>query len=125
MNINPVIWFEIYVQDMERAKRFYESVFAVKLQKLNAPVPSLELWAFPMEEKSVGAGGALVKMEGAPSGPGGSLIYFHTEDCAVHAEKIAKSGGRIHQAKTSLGEYGFMALAYDTEGNMIGLHSMS
>lgn len=27
MTHNPVGWFEIYVQDMERAKKFYETVF--------------------------------------------------------------------------------------------------
>lgn len=32
MNHNPVGWFEIYVQDMDRAKRFYELVFQVKLE---------------------------------------------------------------------------------------------
>ena len=46
MKTNPVVWFEIYVQDMERAKTFYESVFQIKLEKVNNP--ELELWSFPM-----------------------------------------------------------------------------
>ena len=45
MATNPVIWFEIYVQDMERAKKFYEAVLQTKLEKLNNP--ELEMWAFP------------------------------------------------------------------------------
>ena len=36
MQVNPVVWFEIYVQDMRRAKAFYEAVLAVKLDKLQA-----------------------------------------------------------------------------------------
>jgi len=47
MKSNPVAWFEIYVQDVDRAKRFFESVFQVTLQKPNAPFPEVELWAFP------------------------------------------------------------------------------
>lgn len=122
MQNNPVIWFEIYVQDMERAKRFYESVFQVKLERLNAP--GLEVWAFPMERDKTGASGALVKMEGAPSGANSTLVYFHSPDCSVEAARVVKSGGRIQREKMSIGQYGFIALAYDTEGNMFGLHSM-
>ena len=37
MTNNPVGWFEIYVQDMERAKKFYETVLQSTLEKLNTP----------------------------------------------------------------------------------------
>src|SRR6185369_17917718 len=66
MDRNPVGWFEIYVQDMNRAKTFYESVLALKLEKLE--MPDIEMWAFPMKENAGGAPGSLVKMEGVPSG---------------------------------------------------------
>ncbi len=122
MQNNPVIWFEIYVQDMERAKRFYESVFQVKLERLNAP--DLEIWAFPMEMDKAGASGALVKMEGVQSGGNSTLVYFHSTDCAIEAARVSKAGGRIQREKMSIGQYGFIALAYDTEGNMFGFHSM-
>lgn len=121
---NPIVWFEIYVQDIHRAKRFYESVFQVTLQKLNSPIPGLELWAFPADQKSYGASGALVKMEGFSSAGNATLVYFRCDDCAVEAERAALAGGRIHRPKTAIGEYGQIALVYDTEENMIGLHSM-
>lgn len=119
---NPVIWFEIYVQDMARAKAFYESVFEVTLQELNSP--GIDLWAFPMAMDRTGAGGALAKMEGVSSGDNSVIIYFSCSDCAVEAERAAKHGGRVHREKMSIGEYGFIALILDTEGNMIGLHSL-
>lgn len=122
MQNNPVGWFEIYVQDMERAKQFYENVFQIKLDKL--PAPGMQMWAFPMAMDRMGAGGTLVKMEGVRSGGNSVLVYFSCADCAVEAARIAKAGGRIHRDKTSIGQYGFIVLAYDTEGNMIGLHSM-
>lgn len=34
---NPVGWFEIYVNDMDRAKQFYQQVFQVTLTKLDSP----------------------------------------------------------------------------------------
>lgn len=118
---NPVGWFEIYVQDMERAKKFYESVFQVKLAKLNG---DLEIWAFPMSMEDPGASGALVKMEGFPPGGNCVLAYFACADCAVESKRVVSAGGRIQREKFSLGEYGFAALALDSEGNMFGLHSM-
>jgi len=119
---NPVRWFEIYVQDMKRAKKFYETVFKVKLARLNTP--GVEIWSFPMLMNQMGTAGALVRMEGFPSGGNSTLVYFACEDCAVEEARAAKCGGRVQKRKISIGEYGYISLVYDTEGNMIGLHSM-
>jgi predicted enzyme related to lactoylglutathione lyase len=120
---NPVGWFEIYVQDLPRAKAFYESVFQKTLEHLDTG-DEIEMWAFPMEPEGQGAAGALCRMDGAPSGGMGTIVYFMCEDCAVEAKRLAEHGGRIHKDKFSIGEYGFIALGLDTEGNMIGLHSL-
>jgi len=122
MNNNPVGWFEIYVQDMPRAKAFYESVFGIQLTKLDTP--DVELWAFPMQPESYGAPGALVKMHGFSSGGNSVLVYFSCADCAVEAAKAKESGGSVVKEKFSIGQYGHISLVSDTEGNMIGLHSM-
>jgi hypothetical protein len=119
---NPVGWFEIYVQDMPRAKAFYEQLFGVTLSRLESP--DIEMWAFPMDRAMYGASGALVKMPGFPSGANSTLVYFHSADCAVEAGKAVKAGGKVQQPKTSIGQYGHIALVVDTEGNLIGLHSM-
>jgi len=120
MKPNPIVWCEIYVQDMDRAKSFYEAVFQVKLEKLESP--GMEMWAFPMTMDKVGASGALVKMEGVKSGGSGTIPYFHCDEVAVELERVVPAGGQIQQPKMSIGQYGFMALIVDTEGNMIGLH---
>jgi len=122
METNPVGWFEIYVQDMDRAKKFYESVFQIKLERLNNP--ELELWGFPMHMDHTGASGALVKMEGFPSGGNSTLVYFSCADCAIEEARVAEFGGNIQRGKRSIGEYGFISLVSDTEENMFGLHSM-
>jgi predicted enzyme related to lactoylglutathione lyase len=122
MNSNPVGWFEIYVQDMDRAKAFYEAVFGVQLSKLGGT--ALDMLAFPMQQGGSGATGALVRMPGFPSGANSVLVYFVCADCAVEAARAAKAGGRIEKDKFSIGQYGYIAHVVDTEGNMIGLHSM-
>lgn len=124
MKTNPVVWFEIYVQDMARAKAFYASVLGGELQSLPAG-PDIEMWSFPMEMGAPGAAGALVRMEGFEPGGIGPVIYFSSDDCAVEEAKVVEAGGRIKKPKTSIGEYGFICLAIDTEGNMFGIHSQS
>lgn len=122
MTSNPVGWFETYVQDMSRAKAFYEAVFAAQLEQLDSP--GIEMWAFPVQSEGTGAAGALVKMEGCPSGGNSTVVYFNCTDCAIEAQRASKNGGKIFKDKFSVGEHGFIALVSDTEGNVIGLHSM-
>lgn len=130
MKYNPVVHFEIYVQDMTRAKAFYEAVLDTRLEQMPNPTPEIEMdmWFFPMDKEfgmtNYGAGGMLVKMDGFAPGSGGTLVYFGCDDCAVQAARAAAHGGSIFQEKTSIGEHGFCALARDTEGNLIGFHSM-
>jgi len=119
---NPVGWFEIYVQDIPRAKTFYENVFSVKLDELK--MPDIEMWAFPMNQEGTGATGAIVKMEGFPAGGNSTIVYFSCEDCAIEENKASILGGKIFKEKFSIGEHGFVSLITDTESNVIGLHSM-
>ncbi len=122
---NPVGWFEIYVEDMPRAKAFYEQVFQVSLEPVvGAEQEALQMYSFKMDDHGYGATGALVKMDGVPTGFAGTLVYFSCENCAVEAKRAADAGGKIFKDKESIGEHGYIALVHDTEGNMIGLHSM-
>ena len=119
---NPVCWFEIHVQDMERARAFYQSVFQVELARLGGDP---EMWAFPGATDTHGAPGALVRMAGFPPGGNSVVVYFACADCAVPAARVAAAGGKVVREKSGIGEYGFIALALDSEGNMIGLHSLA
>ena len=119
---NNVGWFEIYVDDMTRARAFYEAVIGVKLEKLEGP--DVEMWNFPMDPEGAGSSGALVHMPGFPAGGNSTLVYFSCEDCGVEESRVVPAGGKIEKEKFSIGPYGFVSLVYDTEGNMIGLHSL-
>lgn len=124
MATNPVVWFEIYVQNLARARKFYEAVLGTKLERLDTPSPDLEMLSFPMQRDGGGASGALAKMKDGPAPGGGTIVYFTSEDCAREAGRVAASGGRLIKDKFAIGQYGHIALASDPDGNMIGFHSM-
>lgn len=121
---NPIRWFEIYVKDMDRAKKFYETVFQVKLERLSAPDSELEMWSFPSDPAAWGCSGALVRMKGAEPHGFGTIVYFGSDDCAIEEKRVTSAGGTVKRPKMSIGQYGCITLAIDTEGNIIGIHSM-
>lgn len=128
---NPVGWFEIYVQDMDRARKFYEEVFQVKLVDMADPTDGdgddMKMVAFPMAEsgEAPGASGALVQMEGFESGGKSTIVYFSSADCAVEAARVEAAGGKIFSPKSPIGEHGFIVLFNDVDGNLVGIHSMN
>ena len=85
--------------------------------------PTAVMRAFGDDFASHGAGGALVKLEHASPGPGGSMVYFSCDDCAVEEARVPAAGGAIVRPKFSIGDHGDVSIVTDTEGNMIGLHS--
>ena len=122
MNQNSVGWFEIYVDDMARARTFYQTVIGVPLTKLEGL--DVDMYTFPMNGDAPGSSGSLVHMPGFPAGRNSTLVYFTCDDCSVEESRVVDAGGKIEKSKFSIGPYGFVSLVYDTEGNMFGLHSM-
>jgi predicted enzyme related to lactoylglutathione lyase len=123
---NPAVWFEIYVDDTDRARKFYEEVLDLKLSELPTPEEisdEMQMWAFPMDMEGDGTSGALVKMKGFKAGGNSTIVYFRSEDCSIEEKRVERAGGKVIQPKQSLGEHGFVILASDSEGNMFGVHS--
>ncbi len=120
---NPVVWFEIYVDDMDRARAFYETVLNVELS--DYPAGELQMCTFPMEPQCGGSGGALAHHPEVKAGGNTTMVYFTCEDCAVEESRVVGAGGELVRPKMPIGENGFVSLVRDTEGNMIGLHSFS
>jgi predicted enzyme related to lactoylglutathione lyase len=122
---NVVGWFEIPVTDMERAIKFYETVFAFKLQRNQ--VGPLDMAWFPWIEEGMGAAGSLVCFpEVYKPTTEGVVIYFtaFSGDMAVELSRVEGAGGKVLQHKTLItDEIGYMGLFLDTEGNRIALHS--
>lgn len=120
---NPVGWFEIHVQDMERASRFYAQVFQHSFTPLDTPEPDMQMRMFNGDMNAHGTTGALVKHPMKQPSTEGVLIYFSCQDCAIQQQLALDNGGRVFKEKFSIGNNGFIAIVGDSEGNAIGLHS--
>ncbi len=122
---NPFTWVEIYVEDMSRAQKFYETVLQIEMLPMQAPgeFGDLEMLSFPWSLEESNISGALCKTKEMKPGAGGTLVYFTCEDCAVETARVEKAGGKVLQNKFPIGEHGFCSVAMDTEGNTIGFHS--
>ena len=118
---NPVNWFEIPVNDLERAKQFYETVFGLQLS-LNEMGPMKMAW-FPMTQGGPGATGTLIQSEGYTPSHAGTLVYFSVTDIEGALDKVNAKGGKLLMPKTSIGEHGYIAHFQDCEGNRVALHS--
>jgi len=122
---NPIGWFDLYVDDIERATTFYETVLQHRLEPMGDPTGETVMRAFPANMQAYGAAGALGKSAHARPGAGGTLVYFSVADCAVEAERVRAAGGTLVRPKFSIGEFGWVAICRDTEGNLFGLSSMA
>lgn len=122
MKHNMVGWFEIPVNDMDRAKTFYEAVFKVDIQIVD--FGGMLMGWFPYEEGKEGAAGTLIKQDTYIPSQEGTLVYFICEDVQNELDRIEAAGGKLYQPKTQISpEHGFMAAFIDTEGNRVALHS--
>lgn len=122
---NAIGWFDVYVNDMERAVAFYETVLEKKLEKIDDPTGETQMMSFPGDMTSYGAAGALVKSEYTRPGAGGTMVYFSVKDCSVEEARVMAAGGKIVRPKFSIGSFGWVTLCEDTEGNRVGFNSMN
>ena len=123
---NAISWFEIPATDLNRAQKFYETIFGITLNPMD--LPNIKMRMFPLDNMMTGVGGAVVDSGGfhKPSSTDGVLIYLNgNPDVQNVVDKVEKAGGKIMVPKTEISpEYGFMGVFQDTEGNRIGLHSV-
>ena len=123
---NAISWFEIPATDIDRAQKFYESIFLIKMNALD--VPSMKMRMFPLDDPMKGVGGTLVDSGGfhKPSATDGPLIYLNgNPDVQIVLSRVEAAGGKITMPKTEISpEYGYMGVFLDTEGNRIALHSV-
>ena len=114
MSSNPVVWFEIYVDKLDRAKPFYEAVFNISLEELGDPSDSsIQMLALLSNMETYGASGALVKTQDVAAGGNSTLVCFSCADCAAEESRVAAAGGRIERPKMSIGDYGFISMVLD------------
>ncbi len=123
---NAISWFEIPTSDINRAQKFYESIFGITMVPMD--LPNIKMRMFPLDDMMTQVGGALVDSGGfhKASSTDGPLIYLNgNPDVQIILDRVTAAGGSIMVPKTEISpEYGFMAVIIDTEGNRVGLHSV-
>lgn len=123
---NAISWFEIPTTDINRAQKFYETIFGIVMMPMD--LPGIKMRMFPLDDMMTQVGGALVDSGGfhKPSATDGPLIYLNgNPDVQNILDKVVEAGGSIMVPKTEISpDYGFMAVFMDTEGNRIALHSI-
>ena len=120
---NAINWFEIPVSDLERATRFYESIFQTTLIPMDLP-NGLRMRIFPVEDRTTGGALCYNTAYYKPSLEGALLYLNGNPDLQLVLDRIVPNGGNILMAKTQISpEIGYMALFMDSEGNRVALHS--
>jgi predicted enzyme related to lactoylglutathione lyase len=123
---NAISWFEIPTTDIDRAQKFYETIFGISLAPMD--MPGMKMRMFPLDNPMEGIGGTLVDSGGfhKPSATEGPLIYLNgNPDVQNVLGKVEAAGGKVTVPKTEISpEYGYMGVFIDTEGNRIALHSV-
>lgn len=122
---NAINWFEICVNDINRAKKFYETVLDIKMEVMD--MMGMKMAGFPTDPMSGKVGGAIVQGSMHKPGMDGTVIYLNgNPDLAVALGKIEGAGEKILMPKTQITpEIGYMAFFVDTEGNRMALHSQN
>jgi uncharacterized protein len=124
---HAISWFEIPATDLQRAQNFYESIFQTSLIPLE--LPNFKMRMFPVEDMMNSIGGALIQAEDfyKPSATDGVLIYLNANpDVQIILDRVEAAGGKVVMPKTEISpEHGYMGVIIDTEGNRIGLHSVT
>lgn len=118
-----VNWFEIPATDLDRAKRFYEAIFMIKMVEPPGP---MKMAFFPADWQQGEIGGSIVEGEGYVPASVGTLAFLNGgEDLSVVLGRVAAAGGRVEMPKTQvpMEDAGYIATFLDTEGNKVGICS--
>jgi predicted enzyme related to lactoylglutathione lyase len=120
---NILNWFEISVNDIARAKKFYETIFSVKMDEME--MMGMKMAFFPVDDMQSKVGGGLVQGPMHKPSADGAKIYLNANaGMEGILAKITTSGGTVTVPKTLItDDIGYMAHFIDSEGNGMALHS--
>ncbi len=120
---NALNWFEIPVDDFDRAKMFYGRIFDFEMPEMLMG-PS-RMGFFPYDQPSGGVGGAIVKVDDFLPSRTGTLVYLNGgDDLSPVLMRVEAAGGKVLLGKTEITpDLGYYATFLDSEGNKVALHS--
>lgn len=123
--MDKVVHFEIPVDDLARAKKFY-SIFGWGLQDMSMPdgMNYTMVRTTPVDEKThmpkeVGAinGGMMMRSKDVRA----PVFAINVSSVDVYIKKVGAAGGKVVTPKMEVGGMGYYAYVSDTEGNVLGL----
>nr|MBA3751141.1 VOC family protein [Nitrosopumilus sp.] len=112
--------FDIPIDDLDRAQKFYNDVFGWDMKKVSNPVnPQVELWMCETEDLNGNKGitGGLMKRKSLPTVTN-YIAVLSIDECV---SKIEQSGGKVTVPRTEIPNIGFFAMFQDSENNLFGL----
>jgi predicted enzyme related to lactoylglutathione lyase len=121
---NALSWFEIPVLDFGRAKSFYQAIFTYEMPEMDMGPVKMGIL---LHDQQNGVGGAICFGDGyEPAGAKGPKAYLNGgNDLNTVLDRVTAAGGSIVLPKTEIApDMGYFAFFTDTEGNVVGLHSM-
>jgi len=123
---NALNWFEIPAKDLTRAKKFYESIFNVKMDDM-PEMMGMKMSSFPAEMGNGKVSGAIAQSQNHKPSADGAIVYLNANPSIQNViERIEGNGGKVVMPKTQISpEIGYMAFFVDTEGNRVGLHAQN
>lgn len=115
-----VSWFDMPVEDLERAIAFYSAVLDCEIMREDATSGTIGVISHMDGEIA----GSLFKKEGYPPSAQGALIYLNVNGRLANAVlQVKEKGGHILREVHAISPWGYRALVLDSEGNRIALHS--
>jgi predicted enzyme related to lactoylglutathione lyase len=121
-----LVHFEIHVDDMERAKKFYGEVFGWTFEDYSEYAGMPYFGAVTGDDQQMGINGALMQRKSAPPEPNQALNGFActmgVEDYDSTEVKILTLGGKVALPKYALPGMAWQGYYMDTEGNIFGVH---
>ncbi|MBZ0295354.1 MAG: VOC family protein [Anaerolineae bacterium] len=117
-----IVWLEIPVKDIERAAKFYEAIFGVKSEIGD---DGTRRTATLTDTQASGVGISLNQTANFEPSNKGPLAYLMSvnDDMDASLAKVEPAGGKVIEAKTSMGQAGWYGLFEDTEGNVLAFYS--
>jgi len=125
--IPTIVHFEIPADDVERARKFYFTLFGWKIEKIEVKKDgaSMDYWIISTStqrkdssEKSSQLEGGLIKRQ-HPQQP--NLNYISVTSIEEYSSKVKELAGKVVLPKTEITGYGFFAVCMDTENNAFAL----
>lgn len=113
-----IVWFEIAADNVERAKKFYGTLFDWKIEKFPGP---MEYWHINTGSGDPTRDGGMMKRK-APEH--GITNYIGVPSVDQYMAKVEKLGGKVCVPKTAVPQMGYFAVCLDTENNMFALWEM-